>query len=407
MTYRSATFTAVLGAVLCFGSAPAMAAADETIQIDGTPVRAVIAADGTAFLGNYGQGGGVFVVPSGATSPSRTISTGGHRVTGLALDPDGILYVALVDDAPDQDAVGVIPAGAAIVERTVPVPAGRHPLAAGPDGTVYVANSAGNTVSVIAPNGTAVDRTIEVGAGPAEIAVAKDGIAFVSNQIAGTVSVIPAGAHTVARTIELVSDTGTSKEPHGITAGSDGTVYVANIKTGEVAVIQPGADTAAGRIYVGGGPQDLALAPDGSLYVTSLLTQKLSVIRPHAKEVGSSIRTDGGPGHLAVAPDGSVIVISPGSAPGRGSVVRYSAAALAAEPQGPTEAAAPAPGAAAATATATSPDREATAQPAAGSPSALPAVAGGMAAAFVAAAVWFLVMGHRKKARLAAGTPKT
>lgn len=63
MKYRSATFTAVLGAVLCFGSASAMAAADEAIQIDGTPVRAVIAADGTASLGNYGQGAGVFVVP--------------------------------------------------------------------------------------------------------------------------------------------------------------------------------------------------------------------------------------------------------------------------------------------------------------------------------------------------------
>jgi YVTN family beta-propeller protein len=399
MKYRWATFTAVLGAILCLGSAPAVAAPGEAIHIDGTPVRAAIAADGTAFLGNYGQGGGVFVVPPGATRPSRTISTGGHRVTGLVLDPDGILYVAIVDDAPNQDAVGVIPAGAAAVERTIPVPAGRHPLAAGTDGTVYVANSGGNTVSVIAPNGTAVDRTIEVGSGPAEIAVAKDGTAFVSNQIAGTVSVIPAGTHTVARTIELISDTGTSEEPHGIAAGPDGTVYVANIKSGEVAVIQPGADVAAGRIYVGGGPQDVALAPDGSLYVTSLLTQKLSVIRPQAKEVGSSIPTDGGPGHLAVAPDGSVIVMSPGSFPGGGSVVRYSAVALAAEPQGPTAAPAPASGAAPAAA----PDPKTTAQPAGGSSSALPAVAGGVAAAFAATAVWSLVKGRRTRAGLAAG----
>ncbi|NQD89571.1 hypothetical protein HP499_17445 [Paenarthrobacter sp. CM16] len=402
MNYRWATFTAVLGAVLCFGSAPAVAAPNEAIHIDGTPVRAVIAADGTALLGNYGQGGGVFVVPSGATSPSRTISTGGHRVTGLALAPDGTLYVALVDDAPDQDTVGVIQADAAIVERTIPVPTGRHPLAAGPDGSVYVANSTGNTVSVIAPNGTAVDRTVEVGAGPAEIAVAKDGTAFVSNQTAGTVSVIPAGADTVTRTIELVSDAGTSKEPHGIAVGPDGNVYVANIKSSDVAVIKPGADTAASRIYVGGGPQDVAFAPDGSLYVTSLLTQELSVIRPHANEVGSAIPTDGGPGHLAVAPDGSVIVISPGSAPGGGSVVRYSSAALA-NPQGSTEAAASASGAGAATAMATSPDREATTQPAAGSQSALPAVAGGVAAAFVAVAAWSLVKGRRRKARSAAG----
>lgn len=302
MKYRRATFTAVLGAILCLSSAPAVAAPEEAIQIDGTPVRAAIAADGTAFLGNYGQGGGVFVVPLGATSPSRTISTGGHTVTGLALGPDGTLYVSIVDDAPDQDAVGVIPDGADAVARIIPVPAGLHSLAAGADGTVYVANPAGNTVSVIAPNGTAVDRTIKMGAGPAEIAVAKDGTAFVSNQIAGSVSVIPAGSDAVARTIELISDTGTSEEPHGIAAGADGTVYVANIKSNEVAVIRPGADSATARIDVEGGPQDVALAPDGSLYVTSLLTQQLSVIQPHAKEVGSSIATDGGPRHLAVAP---------------------------------------------------------------------------------------------------------
>lgn len=121
----------------------------------------------------------------------------------------------------DQGAVGVIPAGDAAVARTIPVSAGLHPLAAGPDGTVYVANPEGDTVSVIAPSGTTVDRTIKVGAGPAEIAVTKDGTAFVTNQTAGSVSVIPAGADAVSKTIELVSDTGTSEEPHGIAAGPD------------------------------------------------------------------------------------------------------------------------------------------------------------------------------------------
>ena len=69
---------------------------------------------------------------------------------------------------------------------------------------------------------------------------------------------------------------------------------MANIKSDEIAVIKPGAGTVAERIYVEGGPQDLAVAPDGSLYVTSLLTQKLYVIRPHATEVAGSMTTDGG-----------------------------------------------------------------------------------------------------------------
>lgn len=96
-------------------------------------------------------------------------------------------------------------------------------------------------------------------------------------------------------------------------------------------------------------------------------------------------------------------MISPGSAPGGGSVVRYSAAALTAEPQESTAAAAQASGAASAPATAATSDIEATAQPAGRSSNALPAMAGGVTAAFAAAAVWFLVKGRRRKAGLAAG----
>jgi YVTN family beta-propeller protein len=397
MKYRWATFTAVFGAILGLAAAPAVAAPDEAIYVVGTPVRVAIAADGTAFLGNYGQGGGIFVVPAGAARASRTISTGGHPATGLALGPDGTLYVATADGT-NQDVVGVVPAGDTGIARSIPVSAGLHPLAAGPDGTVYVANPAGNTVSVIAPNGTAVDRTVKVGAGPAEVAVTKDGTAFVTNQTAGTVSVIPAGADTVSKTIELVTDTGTSEEPHGITAGPDGTVYVANIKSSDIAVIKPGADTVSDRIFVEGGPQDVAIAQDGSLYVTSLLTQKLSVIRPDATDVSGSLPTDGGPGHLAVAPDGSVIVISPETGAAGGSVVRFSAAALAEASQGSTAATPPASAAPAATRA-----DEAAAQPSSGSWNALPAVAGGEAAAVVGVAVWILVNARRRRAGLAAG----
>ena len=130
MKYRWATFTAVFGAILCLGAAPAVAAPAEVLEVGGTPVRVAIAADGTAYLGNYGQGGGIFVVPSGATKPTRTISTGGHITTGLALGPDGTLYVATTTDG-DQSAVGVIPAGDAGMARTIPVSAGFHPLAGG------------------------------------------------------------------------------------------------------------------------------------------------------------------------------------------------------------------------------------------------------------------------------------
>ena len=63
-------------------------------------------------------------------------------------------------------------------------------------------------MSVIAPNGSAVDRTVTVGAGPVEVAVTKNGTAFVTNQYGGTVSVIPAGANTVSRTIQVSSTPG-------------------------------------------------------------------------------------------------------------------------------------------------------------------------------------------------------
>lgn len=229
---------AAMGAVLFLGTAPAVAAPTEVPDVGGTPVAVVVGADGTAYVGNYDGAGGVRVIPRGAPRPARTIGTGNH-VSGLAMAPDGTLYVAHQDSATGQDVVGARPAGGAGVARSIPVSRGSHVITAGPDGTVFVPNAADGTVSVVAPNGSTVDRTVAVGAGPVEVAVTSDGTAFVANQVDGTVPVIPAGANAVARTIQVGSIPGKTENPHGIAAGPDRAIYVASISSDQVAVIKP------------------------------------------------------------------------------------------------------------------------------------------------------------------------
>jgi hypothetical protein len=93
---RSLRVAATVGAVLLLGTAPAVAAPAEVLDVGGTPVAVVVGADGTAYVGNYDGAGGLRVIPPGAARPSRTISTGTH-VSGLAMAPDGTLYVAHQD----------------------------------------------------------------------------------------------------------------------------------------------------------------------------------------------------------------------------------------------------------------------------------------------------------------------
>lgn len=179
--------------------------------------------------------------------------------------------------------------------------------------TVYVANSADNTVSVI--KGGAVTQTIAVGNAPKEVAVdSATGTAYVTNLGSGTVSVIQGGA--VTRTIQA------GNGPWGVAVDSSThTVYVTNAYDNTVSVIQAGAVTAT--IPVGQDP--LGIAVDSSthtVYVVNGQADTVSVIQngavtstlavghfPTSVAVDSSTHT----AYVTNADDGTMSVISNGT----------------------------------------------------------------------------------------------
>ena len=305
MRFTAILAVAVAGSILLVGAGPSMASGD-VVDVGGTPLSVVIDADGTAYIGDFSHGGGVSVLPPGASKPTKTLTTS-FSPAGMALSGDGTLFVEGWDYDQQREKLAVMPKGSSTAMHIIPLSPGSHLIAAAPDGTVFVPNPDLATVSVIPPGADAPAREIVVGGNPREVAIAKDGTAYVTNQNDGTLSVIPQGAGTVSRTIDVSSTPGRTGNPHGIAVGPDGTVYVTNITENDVAVIKPGDSAVAYRVAVPGGPKEVSVGADGTVYVL-YMASGLSVIKPGGTSVSRGLPTGQDPGHLAVAPNGSVLV---------------------------------------------------------------------------------------------------
>lgn len=385
-----------IGGALLISAGPSSASSGDVVNTGGAPLGVVIDSGGTAYIGDL-SGGGVRVLPTGATEASQILKTS-LLVGGIAIAGDGTLYVEGWDPVKRQEEIGVIPKGAAGVERTIAETLGSHLIAAAPDGTLYVPNYDAGTISVIPAGADAPSQVIQVGAGPREVAVAQDGTVYVTNQVGGTVSVIPPGAST-SRTVQVSSAAGETDNPHGIAVGPDGTVYVADITANDVAVIKPGGSTPSYRVPVPGGPKEVAVASDGTAYVLSS-ADHLSVIPPGATAVTSSLPTAHNPGHIAVRANGSVLITVPESH----SVAVFPRNALSSPPtappsQAPINTATPSsPSAAAQSTSAPQPlGRPKSAASSGGSWVSLPAIFGVVVSALLLGALATVVVGMRRR----------
>ena len=78
-------------AFVLFGVPAAPADEGTVISVGGPPVGVAAGPDGTVYVTRCEWGGGIFVLPPGATAPVRTIRTGDFP-SSVASAPDGTLY---------------------------------------------------------------------------------------------------------------------------------------------------------------------------------------------------------------------------------------------------------------------------------------------------------------------------
>lgn len=246
-------------------------------------------------------------------------------------------------------------------------------LAAGPDGSVYIASSESNRVWRLTPGGA-----VSTVAGTGTAGFSGDGGPATSAQLFfpqgvalgldGSVYVADTQNHRVRRVdlagiITTVAGTGVAggggdngaaplaqlNQPQGVAVGSDGSVYIADTGNNRIRRLGPDGVLAAyagtGSFSYSGdggpalaatmrGPSQVAVAPDGSLYIvdaTNAMVRRVGVdgliqavtkngffcqIPPYAGDGGPAIDAHTGARGVTVGPDGTVYVA--GSSPTAG-----------------------------------------------------------------------------------------
>jgi YVTN family beta-propeller protein len=161
---------------------------------------------------------------------------------------------------------------------------------AGASARLWVVNPDQNSVSVFDTTNHTKLAEIGVGAAPRSIARAADGSLWVANRDGASISVIGAAKLAVTRTTALPR----ASQPFGLVIGADGTAYVALEAAGRVLKLDPNGATLA-TLAVGARPRHLALTADGSrLLVSRFITP------PLAGEGTASIDTTSGGGEVLV-----------------------------------------------------------------------------------------------------------
>ncbi|GAA0458233.1 hypothetical protein Aca07nite_64510 [Actinoplanes capillaceus] len=199
------------------------------------------------------------------------------------------------------DSLSVIDAATSTVVTTVEGIDGPHNVQVGPDGDrVYAVSGHASTLAALDTATYRLAGTAATGANPAHVVLSPDGQrTYVTNYDAGSVSVYRAGLNP-SGTIGLGGG------PHGMRPSPDGTaLVVANLKAATVDVIDTRTDTKIAAVPVGGPVVQVAVSPD-SRYAYASVSQPPSVVKIdlQARTVTGRTEVPAAPAQVYLTPDG-------------------------------------------------------------------------------------------------------
>ncbi len=195
---------------------------------------------------------------------------------------------------------------------TIVVGHGPTAVAVSPDSTlVYATNMTDNTVSAIDAATNAVIATIPVGTHPFGIAVSTDGSkVYAVNSGGPSVSVISTSTNTVSSTIMLPFPS----LPKTVAFSPDGSkAYVTDAGYGNIYVISTATDSLTKTFQAAFNNEAVAFSPNGTQAYITNLEGSVDVVNVATDSVVGSITLGGAPAGVAFSPDGTVAYVANGS----------------------------------------------------------------------------------------------
>lgn len=239
---------------------------------------------------------------SGATAATQSDQSAATDLGNESQGPTGIEGTVWVANE-DGDSLSAINAATGAVVTTISGIESPHNVQVSPDGaTVWAVSGHANAVVALDAATYELLGTAPTGASPAHVVLSPDGEqVLVTNSGDDTLSVYDAASLELRATVDL------SAGPHGLRPTQDGTaVVVASTTAGTVDVVSTSTYEVTATIAVGDSPPQVAVAPDGRYAYVSLVGSS-SVVKVDLveKRVTGSVSVPSPPVQLYLTEDGT------------------------------------------------------------------------------------------------------
>jgi YVTN family beta-propeller protein len=245
-----------------------------------------------------------------------------HHVTNDNEEPGGLVALVNVTDPAaaqgigvqgsiwvaneDGDSISVINAATNQIITTLTGIPGPHNLQVAADGkSVWAVSGHAALALAIDPATYTLRGTVPTGRDPAHIILAPNGkTAYVTNSGDNTVTVIDTAALTVTATIPV------GEFPHGLRPSPDGKwMYVANVNDNTLSVIDSATSRKVTDIEVGEKPVQAGFAPDGEFVYVSLNGENaVGKVDVGTRKLVGKVQVGVGPIQVYVTPDGKYLL---------------------------------------------------------------------------------------------------